>query len=213
MTNSLQRVAAPPPLDGFVRDSVREHWVASVDVIADMGSTLVELLKPALVALPCDVRLSNTDEYAASPPTTPTVTIFLYHVSINAELRNNSPRMLAGGEIARPLLPIELRYLITPWTSEVIDGHRILGHVLRRLGSFQSMERKHLFGDSWDADDTVQLIPENLPVDEYHDIWDPAEIPYKLSMSYLARVIGLAPGEQDAFPIVTSASFVGPPRT
>jgi hypothetical protein len=185
--------------------------VASVDVIADMSSTIVELLKPALAPLPCDVRLSNTDEYTTSPPTTPTVTVFLYHVAINAELRNNTPRLLGGGEIARPILPIELRYLITPWTSEVIDGHRILGHVMRRLGSFQTMERKVLFGDSWDEDDTVQLLPENLPVDEYHDIWDPAEIPYKLSMSYLARVIGLDSGEQDDFPIVTSASFIGPP--
>ena len=120
--------------------------MASVDVIADMSTTIVELLKPALVALPCDVRLSNTDEYTTTPPTTPTVTVFLYHVAINAELRNNTPRLLGGGEIARPFLPIELRYLITPWTSEVIDSHRILGHVMRRLGSFQTMERKVLFG-------------------------------------------------------------------
>ena len=37
-------------------------------------------------------------------------------------------------------------------------------------------------------------------MDEYHDIWDPADIPYKLSVSYLARVIGLDSGEQDDFP-------------
>lgn len=183
--------------------------VASVDVIADMSTTIVELLKPVLAPLPCDVRVANTDEYAQSPPTTSTVTVFLYHVAINAELRNNEPRIV-GGEIAMPLLPLELRYLITPWTSEVIDSHRVLGRVMARLAAFQTMERKVLFGTSWDPDDTVQLIPENLPVDEYHDIWDPAELPYKLSMSYLARVIGLDPGVVASLPVVTSASFVGP---
>jgi hypothetical protein len=185
--------------------------VANVDVIADMSTTLVDLLTPALTSLPCEVRLSNTDEYKTFAPMTPTVTIFLYHVAINGELRNTAPRTLGDGTIARPFLPIELRYLITLWTSQPITSHRILGHVMRRLAAFQTMERKHLSGESWDDDDTVQLIPQNLAVDEYHDIWDPAEIPYKLSISYLARVIGLDPADPDAFPVVISASFIGPP--
>ena len=185
--------------------------MARVDVIADMSQTIVDLLTPALAPLPCDVRLSNTDEYRTFAPMAPTVTVFLYHMAINAELRNNAPRMLGGGTVARPFLPLELRYLITPWATQPITGHRMLAHVMRRLSPFQTMERKYLSGDSWDEDDTVQLLPQNLPVDEFHDIWDPAEIPYKLSISYVARVIGLDSADADDFPIVTSASFIGPP--
>lgn len=184
--------------------------MASVDVIADMSTTLVDVLTPAVAALPCDVRLSNADEFRTFAPITPTITVFLYHIAINAELRNNTPRKV-GGSVSAPSLPVELRYLITPWTAQPLTGHRIMGYVMRRLAEFQTMARKDLSGDSWNDDDTVQLLPENLSLDEYHDIWDPAEIPYKLSMSYLARVIGLDPATAKTSPIVVSASFIGPP--
>ncbi len=32
---------------------------------------------------------------------------------------------------------------------------------------------------------------EASPVEELYDIWEPTEIPYKLSLSYLARLIAL----------------------
>lgn len=184
--------------------------MASVDVIADMSTTLVDVLTPAVAALPCDVRLSNADEFRTFAPITPTITVFLYHIGINAEMRNNGGRRL-GGTSSAPFLPIELRYLFTPWTAQPITGHRIMGYVMRRLAEFQTMTRKSLSGDSWNDDDTVQLLPENLSLDEYHDIWDPAEIPYKLSMSYIARVIALDPANVTTSPIVVSASFTGPP--
>jgi uncharacterized protein DUF4255 len=183
--------------------------VASVDVIADMSTTLVEVLTPAVSSLPCDVRLSNADEFRTFAPITPTITVFLYHIGINGELRNNAPRRL-GGTSSAPFLPLELRYLITPWTAQPLTGHRIMGHVMRRLAEFQTMTRKTLSGDSWNDDETVQLLPENLTLDEYHDIWEPAEIAYKLSMSYIARVIALDPATVTTSPIVVSASITGP---
>lgn len=185
--------------------------MARPEVIADMSATIVDLLTPALQPLPCEVRLSDTDEYRTFAPVSPTVTVFLYHVAVNGELRNNERQRLSDGSIAAPFLPIELRYLITPWASQPGTNHLILGHVMRVLARYQAMDRKQLSGTSWDVDDSVQLLPERLPVDEYHDIWEPAEIPYKLSLSYLARVFGLSPATSEELPVVTSASFIGPP--
>ncbi len=43
----------------------------------------------------------------------------------------------------------------------------------------------------WEVDDTVELVMESLPVEEHFNIWEPADIPYRLSLSYLARMIGI----------------------
>jgi hypothetical protein len=49
-----------------------------------------------------------------------------------------------------------------------------------------------LLGDQvWSPDDTVEIMMESPRVEELFDIWDPTDIPYKLSLTYLARVIGI----------------------
>jgi hypothetical protein len=65
-----------------------------------------------------------------------------------------------------------------------------------------------LLGDQvWSPDDTVEIIMESLPVEEHYDIWEPTEIPYKLSLAYLARVIGIDSTISTTGAPVVSATF------
>ena len=50
-----------------------------------------------------------------------------------------------------------------------------------------------LTGTSWAADDTVQLVLETLTLEEHFCIWDTVDMPYRLSLTYMARIIGLRP--------------------
>jgi len=186
--------------------------MARLEVVRDMSDTLINVLKNGLPAsFPAsNVILSTPDEYKDFT-SRPAITLFLYYVGINGEMRNSPPRLLADGTRSRPYLPLELRYLITPWGSTPSATHLILGHVLQILSGFATMSRASLSGESWDEDDTVQVLPESLPVDTYHDIWEPSEIPYKLSISYLVRILGLEPPTSEAPPPVINASFTGPP--
>lgn len=166
--------------------------MATTDAIAFLGDTIVSILQDGLSGLvaPGDIFLSTPDEFTDFTPVQPSVTIFLYHVAINAEMRNGPRRTFNGA--SRPPLPLELRFLITPWTTETRDAYRITGAVSQVMYDHAVLTFGELLGDEvWAPDDTVELMMESIPVEEYFDIWDPSEIPYKLSLSYLARVVGI----------------------
>jgi hypothetical protein len=182
--------------------------MASPEVVADMGATLVKLLQQGLsgVVSPTDIFLSTPDEMKTLQPLVPTVTVFLYHVSLNAELRNALPPSGKGG---RPQLPLELHYLLTPWAKEISDTHKIVGYMLGTLYQKSTLVRAELQGSSWASDDTAQLLLESLPIEDHYSIWEPTEIPYRLSLSYLVRVMSLEAGPASAAPPVVSAVFGG----
>lgn len=168
--------------------------MANADAIMHVGKTLVSLLETGLQGLvPAgNVFLSTPENYKNSPPTPPAVTLFLYHVGICGEMRNTPRR--TNGPAKRPPLPLELRFLITPWTQgrdAAVDSYMIIGHILQFLYDRAVLRQGELDGDIWAPDDTVELILESVPVEEHYDIWEPTDIPYRLSLTYLVRVIGI----------------------
>jgi len=164
--------------------------VATTDALAFLGDTIVAMLQNGLSGLvaPADVLLSTPEEFKNFTPLQPSVTIFLYHVRINAEMRNGRQRSPAP----RPALPLEVRFLVTPWTKDTRDAYRIIGATALLFYDHAVLTFGELLGANvWAPDDTVELIMESLPVEEHFDIWEPTDIPYKLSLSYLARIIGI----------------------
>ena len=130
--------------------------------------------------------------------------------AINAERRNSGTVPLGNGKFTRPPLPLDLRYLITPWVKDTSDAHTVCGYIMRALHDNDSLGPSDLVGNSWADDDTLQIVLESLPVAEHYDIWQPTGLPYRLSLSYLARVIGLDSGIiSSAAPVIT-ANFGGP---
>ena len=183
--------------------------MATTDAIAFLGDTLVALLQDGLGGLvaPADIILSTPDDFKDFAPRQPSVTIFLYHVAINPEMRNgpSAPSFSVPG---LPPLPLDLRFLITPWTKDTRDAYRIIGAVAQVLNDHAVLGFGQLLGDGvWSPDDTVELMMESLPVGELFDIWDPSDIPFKLSLSYLARVIGIDSSISRAAAPVAVATF------
>jgi hypothetical protein len=181
--------------------------MASADAVLDAGETLVALVTAAVsgMVVPSNVVLSTADEMRTYSPPDPAVTIFLYNVAVNAETRNAPP----PPGFSRPPLTLELRYLVTPWAKSAATSHLICGHVLQHLADRATLVHGDLTGASWGVDDTLQILLESLPVSEHHDIWEPADIPYKLSLAYLVRVVGLDPVLPSSSGVVTSATFGG----
>jgi hypothetical protein len=179
-----------------------------------MGETLVALLQATLSGLvaSANVQVATPDSFHDLEPTPqPTCTIFLYRVAVNSVMRNGPRLSLGGGATSRPLLPIDLSYLITPWAKDPRDEHLILGTILQGLYDRAELGPADLTGTSWAADDSVQLVLETLTLQEHFCIWDTVDMPYRLSLTYLARIIGVAPSERIVASPVVRSIFQGAP--
>jgi hypothetical protein len=183
--------------------------MATAEVIRDMGETLVSLLRAGISSVdPNLITVATPDEFEAlREPAKPSITIFLYRIAVNPTMRNDPRRMRADGTVVRQPLPLELSFLITAWAKETRDELRIVGRILQVLYEHAEIGAADLVGTSWDKTDTVQLILESLPLEDHYRIWDAAEVPYRLSLTYLARVIGIAPAEGIKPPPVVDAQL------
>jgi hypothetical protein len=186
--------------------------VAGTDVVRDTADTIVFLLRggipPAMVD-PTRILVATPDEFESlRDPAHPNITVFLYRIGINPEMRNNPRRLLPDGRLQRQPLPLELCFLITAWAKDTRDELRIVGKILQILYERAELGAADLVGPSWESDDTVQLILESLPLEDHYRIWDATEVPYRLSLTYMARVVGISPTEALAQAPVVDA-FIG----
>ena len=190
--------------------------MADPNVIRDVGNTLLVLLRSGIgsgierVVEPGDIHLSTPDDFQNyQDPSDPVITIFLYRISINSQMRNSPRRMLPDGRTKRPLLPVDLYFMITPWAHDTSDEYRIVGRVLSTLYDNAELGSTQLRGDSWEEGDSVQIILESLPLDDHYRIWDSSSLPYRLSLTYIVRVIGIEPSEISEITPVLDAEFRG----
>lgn len=186
--------------------------VATAYAIRDTGETLRALLVagvgPSVPTVHVDVTTSDAFS-TFQDPAQPAITIFLHRVTVHPEMRNAPPRRLADGSITRPLLPLELSFMITPWARSTADEHLLAGLVLQTLYDGAELGAAQLQGDAWEPGDSVQLVLESLTSEEHYRVWDTVGLPYRLSLTYLARVVGIEPTEHRLVAPVADALIGG----
>jgi hypothetical protein len=207
--------------------------LATWQLIQHASETLQRILQDRVDAEPSTpgvtVQIATTTTFNDLKTTLkPYITIFLYRVVENAELRNSPQRRLPDGSLQRQPMVVDLCYLITPWgarpdTSPPTDEkaceeeHQLLGLILQTFYEHAEIGRSDLYEDPdpskprvWGATDSIQLIMESLPVEDLYRIWDPGELPYRLSAAYRARVLGIEPTSvRKGSPVVDAAFRVG----
>jgi hypothetical protein len=187
--------------------------MANWRVIENTGQTLTRLLGDHLARLgvTADVAVVTPAAFPALADTTdPMVSLFLYQIVGNAEMRGNPRQVLPDGSLVRQPLPLELCYLVTAWGARgtvpvdlaadipaTRDEARLLGAVLQAFYENAEMDRGGLFETAvtpvWSPEDGLQIIMETLPLDGHYRIWDASELGYHLSLVYRVRVAALEP--------------------
>jgi hypothetical protein len=172
--------------------------VADPDAVRDMADTIVFLLRAGIPSVdPTKIAVATPDEFETlRDPTKPNITVFLYRIALNPQMRNGPRRVRADGALVPPLLPLELSFLITAWAKDTRDELRLIGRVLQVLHEHRELGPANLVGTSWEKDDVVELVLESLGLDDHYRIWDANEVPYRLSLTYMARVVGLVAREE-----------------
>lgn len=107
-------------------------------MIHDLDETLKELLVREVPLDPHDVEIdfeAPTKGWATGAQK-PTVNLFLYDVRENLELRSNERAVERRGGLAhekRPPVRVDITYMITVWSPDVGDEHRLLSDLLSAL--------------------------------------------------------------------------------
>jgi len=138
------------------------------------------------------------------------VTIYIYRVGVNPHLRT-SGRTLRP-DMDPPPLSLNLHLLFSVWSESASDEHTLLAWVMRSLHEHPVLDASSLgFDARWGADEVVQLIPEELSTEDMMRIWDSLTPSYRISLSYIARVVRIDPDgpEPDHAPVVATRFRMG----
>jgi hypothetical protein len=190
--------------------------MANLFAIHSVGNSLATYLTNAYQdspSIPADFRAANACKFELissgemtkeNEPAPPTLSLFLYRVTINEHVRNTSrPSAQSRGDIP---LSLDLHYLMTVWASGPLVEHTILAWAMRELYANPLLDVSSLSPEAgWAPDDVIQLIPSELSTEDIMRIWDALDPPYRLSVSYIARVVRLeAHTTPDALPVVAT---------
>jgi hypothetical protein len=106
-------------------------------------------------------------------------------------------------------LSLDVHLLFSVWTNVPEYELTILAWLMRELHLHPILDSASLSTDaSWGPDDVVQLIPEELTTEDMMRLWDALTPSYRLSVSYIARVVRIDPDRQlSRFPPVVAMRF------
>jgi hypothetical protein len=132
-----------------------------------------------------DLRAATTERLAVS--------LYLYHVGVNAGRRNVPGRVDPLGVRRLPALPLELHYLLTAWAKDAGTQQRLFGWAVRAVQDTPTLPagvlNSHTPVEVFRPDETVEIVWENLSQQDVFDIWDVARANQQPSAAYVARVV------------------------
>jgi hypothetical protein len=187
--------------------------LANIAAIRSVGASLVAYLNNAYrdTAFPTGVTKPDCTFVLTSIGAV-RVVILLYRASMNQHLRN-AGRHTSTGTSTVPL-SVDLHYLVSFWAQSAENEQLVLAWTLRQLHHVPVLDSSILGRDAaWDSDEVIQLIPEEIPTEDMMRVWDTLEPDYRLSVSYIARVVRIDPADvRDERPVVATRIEMAVPR-
>jgi hypothetical protein len=139
------------------------------------------------------------------------INIFLYHIVPNPSWSAmDLPWKTHSGEKAGPVLPLNLRYLITVYSEsgesidtttdpqQLLGPHRLLGHAMSLLHDNAVIDADAVTSvlpasdaqlHPFDQKEKIRITPLPLPIEEVSKLWSGFQAEYRLSMAYEVSVV------------------------
>ena len=141
---------------------------------------------------PCDFRVISSGEIEEPENIGTAVTLYLYRITIDEHLRN-VPAHHRPQNPAYPL-SVNLHYLLAIWADSALAEHTIMAWVMSQLNQHPILDSATLSPEAqWRPDDQVHIVPVELSTEDLMRIWDTLLPNYRLSASYIARVVRIDP--------------------
>lgn len=173
--------------------------MANVWAIHSVGNSIVTFLRNSYpqeiggVALPaCTFELVSGGQLAGEIDEITRITLYLYRITVNEHTRQSRrPGALTDRTTA---LSVDLHYLLSAWAANPLDEQVPLAWAMRQLHQVPVFDLANLSPDAgWGGDEAVQILPVDLSTEDLMRVWDALEPSYRLSTSYVARVVRLDP--------------------
>ena len=164
-------------------------------MINELDETIKQLLikKGSLNPAEVDIVFDMPDREWSSSISKPTVNIYLYDIHENRELRDFDWDMTRNkGKATRTIKPvrIDLSYLVTVWTNDTADQHRLLGHILTTLFRYPEIPVELLQGSLENVDMPIRTWAAQADgvLKNTADFWSALDNTLKPSISYVVTV-------------------------
>ena len=185
--------------------------MANVFAIHSVGNSLVTYLRnsyPRQLAgqdMPeCTFELVSSGELAGDQDEATRITLYLYRVTVNEHSRH-APHAAAAA------LGLDLHFLMSAWAGNARDEQTMLAWAIRQLHMFPILDASSLSPEAgWGASEVIQVIPAELSTEDVMRVWDALDPSYRLSVSYIARLVRLDPDtERPRRPVVATRFAYG----
>jgi hypothetical protein len=170
--------------------------MATYRAISAVSDAIVHLLESQYSPEDFDGNLLQFKVYLARDfinPMDAGVSVFLYRIYPNGTNRTPEGRLGPDGRRQRPMLPLDLHFLITAWAKDASLQHAIAAWMMRILEDTPSLPSgllNHRFSNTFKSDETVQLVLTELTTEELFRIWEViVNNAYQISIPYVARPI------------------------
>jgi hypothetical protein len=186
--------------------------MAGFSAVYAVGESIAQFLRntyPAELRAehPCRFEVARSADFATGEAFGDTVvTLYLYRLLISQYLRPASERAVRQNR--PPALPLDLHFMVTVWTENRHTEQLLMTWVMAQLHWHPVLDRSNLMQlGGWRADETVKLAATNIPQEELTRLWDVLDPTYRLSTTYVARIVEIDPPEAEDHPPVVASRF------
>ena len=201
--------------------------MANVKAVHTIGNSIISFLrrsfenggKAEIGVNSCTFDLLSSSDLSEEDAglSKPAISLYLYRVTMNEHLRSRArPWGVFQGEVP---LSLDLHYLLTIWADKPENEHNLLAWSMQQLYLHPILDTS-LIGDeaSWESGDSIQIVPAELSTEDIMRVWDAFRLSYRLSVTYIARVVRLdRESGPDNLPVVASrftySNMEDPPRS
>lgn len=153
--------------------------IADFAVIADVGETLIELLRENMKDLinPDSIMLISPGDIEGSD--TVRLSLFLYQVTENAHMKNQEMMNIGSTGLKNPPLTFDLYYMLTSHPSTGIqdktertkEEHSVLGKAMQVLNDNSLLKGSVLRGSLAENNEELRMTLTTLNLDDMTKIW------------------------------------------
>ena len=168
--------------------------MANYQAVSAVSSALIGLLKehaPLNEFGKLDFAVFHVSDYD-QPKIKDGFSICLYRVAISGSNPNLQPRRTANNRQYRPSLPLDLYYLLTPWSGDPIKQHLMLAWAMRFLEDMSVIQTGILNNyapNTFGTTENIEFVRDPLPINDFFNLWDKLKPKMQTSMTYVARMV------------------------